>query len=608
MVGPCTFTSGTLKCMCTEGSCASLIDAVNPDALCNRCLHPMKVHSSYGKQKVPSILVYYYNCGGILSLTITAPPSSEATETPHNDIQPPLPSQFFDICPRERTVQSLARLLEENTVMHIRGTPASGKTTLATLLLHYFSQKGEMVVFINRWDNSMEVLSFLSQKIQQKGYTHIPPDYILSSNVVFIIDEAQQTYSCPEFWYVVIKTQSMRQSGARFCLFSSFGSPITGVLDFPKTFPPPILSPRQRISLTPSSGPESPDVALFYDATEYSDVVRRFCRHPARNSNFEVAAQEYIYSFTNGHPGAINSLLLYIHHYHRSGLKCGRIVTFTLNHVLEAMEDIGRLFSTLEGFPVGRSLPSPGLYPVTRDPEIAEILLEVLKIGSVGFDKQRPELLTCVENGWLQSNLVDGGQEICTFASGMHAKYVEYKFGATGNKPFPYEKYPDIESLCLAVVKRFSKPILRQAQEGRRLGSAGKPRPFEATFQDEFYRCYWEEVGRGIGICSEWTGSSSGHIDFLVIQPGWGIELLRDGGRLHEHCKRFRNDGQYFPWVNKGIMRDWLILDCCHSYPQSAYPQEKNLWRLVFQEDYSTVHILNCENKEKFPKFCLVNH
>lgn len=105
--------------------------------------------------------------------------------------------------------------------------------------------------------------------------------------------------------------------------------------------------------------------------------------------------------------------------------------------------------------------------------------------------------------------------------------------------------------------------------EGQRFGPSGRVRPPEACFQDEFYRCFWEETQCNVGISSEWSGTGAGRIDFLVHPAGWGFELLRDGDRIREHCERFTVAGAYYSWILQGELKDWLILDCRHSYPQT---------------------------------------
>lgn len=134
--------------------------------------------------------------------------------------------------------------------------------------------------------------------------------------------------------------------------------------------------------------------------------------------------------------------------------------------------------------------------------------------------------------------------------------------------PFPSAKYPTVEALCLAVFKGFSREMLLSARDGHTIGDAGQPRPLEASFQDEWYRSYWRELGTAHGICSEFTACDDGRIDFQIGTKGWGIELLRDGDRVEEHCSRFRPDGTYHRSISRGDITNWVIVDCRHSYPQ----------------------------------------
>ena len=47
-----------------------------------------------------------------------------------------------------------------------------------------------------------------------------------------------------------------------------------------------------------------------------------------------------------------------------------------------------------------------------------------------------------------------------------------------------------------------------------------------------------------------------------------GIELLRDGDQLAEHCNGSSTTGAYHRWIANGWIKDWIILDCVHSRPQ----------------------------------------
>jgi energy-coupling factor transporter ATP-binding protein EcfA2 len=50
--------------------------------------------------------------------------------------------------PRHETVEKLATLLDEKAVVHVRGTPATGKSTLAKLLTTYLKNQGKRAIFL----------------------------------------------------------------------------------------------------------------------------------------------------------------------------------------------------------------------------------------------------------------------------------------------------------------------------------------------------------------------------------------------------------------------------------------------------------------------------
>lgn len=148
-------------------------------------------------------------------------------------------------------------------------------------------------------------------------------------------------------------------------------------------------------------------------------------------------------------------------------------------------------------------------------------------------------------------------------------RFIEHEYGTTPSTPFSINVYPKLDILCERILRGFSQKILRQIRDGRRRGVTGTFRPVEASFQDEFYRSF-RSLLPGIGIMGKWGVDINGKVDFMVLDPGWGVELLRDGDRIAEHCERFRPNGAYFPSVQSGKMKEHLILDCRHSYPQTT--------------------------------------
>jgi hypothetical protein len=217
-------------------------------------------------------------------------------------------------CPRERTVETLASILHAKRVVHVRGTPSSGKTTLARLLQAYYERQGEVVIFIEGWkEDIVDPMKYLLDRCEMRGYKRIEPHSLLNALVVFIIDEAQQTYRDSALWLGLIKTQSGRGVGPRICLFSSFGSPANGPTTFPVGSPLVHLGVPQRVSITVSEIPESPQISLFYNREEFDDAVARICSNPTKLMPLDMEARDYLLNITNGQPAGVNALLAYIH-------------------------------------------------------------------------------------------------------------------------------------------------------------------------------------------------------------------------------------------------------------------------------------------------------
>src|SRR5436305_8632164 len=99
------------------------------------------------------------------------------------------------ICPRTDTVEKLATLLDEKRVVHVRGTPSAGKTTLAILLWKYYHKRRERVVFLDGWHNVSNPRIHLVNECRLRGFSGVEPHTLTNANVVFIFDEAQQSYN-----------------------------------------------------------------------------------------------------------------------------------------------------------------------------------------------------------------------------------------------------------------------------------------------------------------------------------------------------------------------------------------------------------------------------
>lgn len=569
-------------CTCTSGSSTSNTYANTIEERCESCEHLMSLHSDYVPTSLP------------------AGPSN-------------LPKELFPfrsdphVCPRTNTVAKLAARLDEKRVVHVRGTPASGKTILANLLWHHYLERGERVVFTEYWP--LDVLSarvHLARLCREFGYHEIQPHNLAYANIVFIMDEAQQSYgaSDSELWNGFIKQQAYAHGGPRVCLFSSYGSPSTGATQRRDGTTPHIFDASRRVSIALSSVPGSPDICLFYNEEEFEDVVTRTCEDPTTRFRFDPAAHQYLYSVTSGHPGAVSALLHLVFNTYRSMLKKHANVQVTKELLIQALDDEHRVFEMLKACAVNRSFPSQ------RDltPQASDVLRKVLVDGSISYNFGDPGFNDCYEMGWIHSEATDTGAAniICVLPSKLHEKFVEYHLSLRNPKPFPLEKFPTLIELCDAVLRKFSPKNLLLSLDGR-LATSAKPRPPEAQFQDGWYRAFKSLLGHDVAISSDWSRYGDGRIDFRIVGPGWGVELLRDGDRLAEHCNRFFDKGAYHQWIKNGWVKDWIILDCRHSEPRKYNAGGTKLWRVIFKGDYSSARVLDCDNREIIKEFTLTN-
>ena len=76
---------------------------------------------------------------------------------------------------------------------------------------------------------------------------------------------------------------------------------------------PVALNPAQRrIWIRPSTVPNSPCISLFYNRSEYEEVVNRRCAFPGSSFCIDIESRDYLFALTSGHPGAVHGMLEYL--------------------------------------------------------------------------------------------------------------------------------------------------------------------------------------------------------------------------------------------------------------------------------------------------------
>ncbi|EYE91008.1 ATP-binding protein [Aspergillus ruber CBS 135680] len=507
------------------------------------------------------------------------------------------------ICPRERTVSQLAAILDDMNIVHVRGTPASGKTRLSELLRDYYRKEGRKAFLIKKWEeldsedpwgSFIELVKKRNKELENVSTTGFTVaslqsehdlSWILTSNTVIIVDEAQTTYSDDTLWNTIFK-ERLTPNVYKFqlCLFCSYGSPAAG--PDPTFFTPVKFSDEQRISLTPQNQQDSPPIGLFYDKEEFRDVVSRLLTfHYEETFNFDEGALEYIFAVTSGHPGAVTSVVDVIYEAYRHDIKHEHVKILTEDHVIWFLEDTATVFKLLRTRPVNRSFPDISRATNGNVATLSKITGE----GSIPFDINDASIKFCYQNGWIHRVALDDG-DVAVLPSRLHEKYIEYWIGKM-SMPLP-ARFDSLPKLCKEILREFSIMILRHSAEGKKMSTASQPRPVEAQYQDEFHRGFVHVVGPGVPISSEWSRTKDGRVDFYIPEKKWAIELLRDHDKVDEHIFRFKEGGKYHSWLKENMVKDWIIIDCATSLPTRGF-SEPRLWHAVFINDYSGLQLYN---------------
>jgi hypothetical protein len=168
----------------------------------------------------------------------------------------------------------------------------------------------------------------------------------------------------------------------------------------------------------------------------------------------------------------------------------------------------------------------------------------------------------CHRSGWLHADQILPGIVGYTFPTPLHRWFVEWKlFGSTATTP----TQATILEFSIEVIRRFSP--LNLSNE-RRIGAGFIQRPPEAQYQDEFYRCC-HELSKGSTVFFPEFGGEKGRVDFYIPSMKWGVELLRDGNALQEHCGRFSTTGKYTKTLD---VVDYIILDFRNTNVTAKHP------------------------------------
>jgi hypothetical protein len=196
---------------------------------------------------------------------------------------------------KHKYVQVFFRLITLmcSNIVQVRGTPASGKTALATLLIEHIQrlEPDTHIVLVVGWGTRHKPGAGLSWLKKEHGWEP-------KAGSILVVDEAQASYDDNGFWNMI---KSIRpESRCRVITFACFGSAGQN----PNALTPG-LPPVHTVSLRAIDYGDKIIVGLLLNREELTEVIETlFPGH-----HFHADLLDAIFELTDGHVGVCEDLL-----------------------------------------------------------------------------------------------------------------------------------------------------------------------------------------------------------------------------------------------------------------------------------------------------------
>ncbi|KAF2395513.1 hypothetical protein EJ06DRAFT_534926 [Trichodelitschia bisporula] len=578
--GPCCFRQGMMACSCMQ---ASAPVGAGGDPACTVCDHAFSIHDT------PS-----------LPTTAAAPPSSGIDVVPQdesfatiargaserNTIPPDISSnevaKYLHLEPRTTLLETVVALLERTGVVQLRGTPASGKTSVMDLLYHYLRLQGNQVHLLSRYPKGATKPWFDQLKeLMPDAHTDVlcTPAYIL-------FDEGQTSYADAAFWNEAIKgvleNFKKRPQSIKFVFACCYGS--SADLGNDECALTPFTLPENCIvGLRPSA---FVSVGMFFSQEEFmSWGMKKTTAIPASISN---EALDMLFKFSEGHIGLATALIenfLESHHCKTIVRNGKEIQSASLEHFLfnrDGLVNVIKSCAAYRGFP----------HSTFRDPDVRNVLIKVAIEGFAQLEDTNPEALRkCYVKGYLHAVVKDGDSIVYTYPTEVHRWFAAITVVPHLTGPFPFKS---VRECVLTGLKSFCGNALRRESKTP-----------EAAYGAELHRTIYKVTRARIIPTPEFSSKELGgqRIDFVIPGVHWGIELLRDGTQLQEHYDRFVGEGRYTSFN----FREWVVVDFRTSRPAKSLPTCPNVLFVIFDPGFFTCVVLDNMLKDVVSEFALLS-
>ncbi|KAJ7506542.1 hypothetical protein B0H11DRAFT_2219241 [Mycena galericulata] len=508
--------------------------------------------------------------------------------------------------PRAKLVNEIIDRLTTVKFIQIRGSRASGKTTLLRLIQAQLEKDKKIVLLIDTpWpterSNRLD-LYWKFDALRRRCFEN-------EIQTVVLIDEGQTTYTDFTLWNTYFKMWAGDLPGPFgvivACVYGSVTQEMRTIIPHTSF----ILEHRQRIGLRPEvytdiplGRPSDKALGLLFDKEELEELYALAVAAKVMPP-IDEPLKQLIFHWTEGYISIVSVIAKLI------GERKERIDGNTIYTLEEFIQDYPQetFFQSLAAdVQCRRFLPSQA---ISSDPRIIRVFSRLIVDGSIEYElgDQNPDLgsdldwkdidfahekgliymeRTPISYSWLSCRI--------TFAFPLQRALLQMSLCP----PIPdlAENTSTLFRLITEVIKRFNPDHLK---------SPKRDRPLEATYQHEFYRCLYQVRPRAL-LSAEYSPragqTSGGRIDFLLHRQEatderrrWAIELLRDDDRIHKHAYRFDQNGAYRSMLSDA-MTEFRIIDFRTTVPTKPQPSIPDLLHVVFAPDYASATFYDNNN------------
>ncbi|KAJ7684393.1 hypothetical protein DFH06DRAFT_1312829 [Mycena polygramma] len=507
---------------------------------------------------------------------------------------------------RHKLVSFLYDAAEQHKAFLVRGPPGSGKSQLARQLQQYIHERDEpaRVTIIGSWVDDGVGVGDIVGRLEKK--LHLSKIAGAEVKLAFkgpgkhwvLLDEAQSSYSDGAVHNTLLKNYT---DHFIFVLFASHGVRKPRDRDKDVAGTPNVFTPDKRMGLCPTmNGSEGSAIpGLYFTKEEYQRLLEKQCD---LTPTLAPDLQDYIFEVTNGHAGAMKSIMAAVATQCKSkGLTHMSLATFFGSY--DTPE--GALISSSSGSTFARALPDEDDIGDVDNADIVNFCKTLLVQNTplvCPLAELPPIALEAHKRGWVirEDEEPDGRVVRVDFSSPLHRARLSYLFMGHHSLPAEYASL-SLREFVIRVFCFFNGDNLHLA--GTRVSETGEDPVPEARYHNEFYRACDEMTGgRGLWLSPEFGASrgQTGRVDFFVGSKRWGIEFLSEGEQIGG--TRFELDGAYHPWIVTHAIEEWVVVDCrMHSRPTKTLLGEPNLLHVLFENSSSGVgldyHILDNDLK-----------